>query len=499
MADGYYLLSAICHCQIRKGFVSELTELYKEIIVCQRCILAQARTRAVPGEGPEDAALMFIGEAPGFHEDRQGRPFVGAAGKFLEELLASINLKREDVYIANVIKCFISPRVLIYTAEGYKPIKDIRLGDLVLTHNGHFRKVTYIRPREILPKGSEVVRFTVHAQEGPTKRPVSMTVTPEHPFLVNGEWKRAADLQVGDQIQTLGDRCEICGQAFYVHYSRYESRTHHTCSPRCHNRRVRRSPEARQKIRQAMQQQYAQGVRDPQAIVAHAHERTRELVAAGEAKIQRMTAEERYRGRIVIAQRITAGQGKHPIGFGEEALKEILDRIGEDYIHHFASPGSAFTFVNLTVTQVEHRRTGRNFPLYNIGVEEDESYIAAGIVSHNCRPPGNRDPSPAEIEACRLYLDKQIELINPRMIVTLGRFSMAPYFPQASISRIHGQPKRMGGRIYYPMFHPAAALHQPKYRAAIEEDMLKIPQLLAEAEQMADEEPPLQAEQLSLF
>jgi len=200
--------------------VSELTELYKEIAVCQRCILAQARTRAVPGEGPEDAALMFIGEAPGFHEDRQGRPFVGAAGRFLEELLASIDLQREQVYICNVIKC---------------------------------------------------------------------------------------------------------------------------------------------------------------------------------------------------------------------------------------------------------------------------------------RPPGNRDPSPAEIEACRPYLDRQIELVNPRVVVTLGRFSMARYFPQASISRIHGQPKRIGSRIYYPMFHPAAALHQPKYRAAIEKDMLKIPQLLAEAQQIVDETPPLQAEQLSLF
>jgi uracil-DNA glycosylase family 4 len=200
--------------------VSELTELYKEIAVCQRCILSQGRTKAVPGEGPEDATLMFIGEAPGFHEDRQGRPFVGSAGKFLDELLASIDLKREDVYICNVLKC---------------------------------------------------------------------------------------------------------------------------------------------------------------------------------------------------------------------------------------------------------------------------------------RPPGNRDPLPAEIEACRPYLDRQIELVNPKMVVTLGRFSMARYFQKASISRIHGQPKRMAGRIYYPMFHPAAALHQPKYRAAIEEDMLQIPQLLAEAEQMVDEEPPPQAEQLSLF
>jgi len=85
--------------------VSKLAELYEEIAACQRCDLAQGRTHVVPGEGPEDAEIMFIGEAPGFHEDRQGRPFVGAAGRFLEELLASIGLRREDVYICNVIKC----------------------------------------------------------------------------------------------------------------------------------------------------------------------------------------------------------------------------------------------------------------------------------------------------------------------------------------------------------------------------------------------------------
>ncbi len=202
--------------------MSELTQLYEQIATCQRCELAQGRTKTVPGEGPEDAEIMFIGEAPGFHEDRQGRPFVGAAGNFLEELLASIGLTREDVYIANIIKC---------------------------------------------------------------------------------------------------------------------------------------------------------------------------------------------------------------------------------------------------------------------------------------RPPGNRDPLPDEIAACKPYLDKQIELIQPKLIVTLGRFSMARYFPNAKISRIHGQPKRIGGRIYYPMFHPAAALHQPKWRSVVKADMLKIPQILEEAEQLDEVEakPLEQTEQLSLF
>jgi uracil-DNA glycosylase family 4 len=200
--------------------VSALTELHDEITRCQRCALSQARKRAVPGEGREDAEIVFIGEAPGFHEDQQGRPFVGAAGQFLEELLDSISLRREDVYICNVIKC---------------------------------------------------------------------------------------------------------------------------------------------------------------------------------------------------------------------------------------------------------------------------------------RPPGNRDPLSEEIETCKPYLDRQTELIAPRMIVTLGRVSMERYFPGAKISHIHGQPRKVGGIIYYPMYHPAAALHQPRWRQVIKEDMLKIPQLLVEADRIAETELPRSAEQLSLF
>ena len=200
--------------------MSQLAQLYEEIRGCQRCILAQSRKNAVPGDGPQDAQIVFIGEGPGFHEDQQGRPFVGAAGKFLDELLEGIGFKREDVYICNVIKC---------------------------------------------------------------------------------------------------------------------------------------------------------------------------------------------------------------------------------------------------------------------------------------RPPGNRDPVPEEIEACKPFLEKQIEIISPRMIVTLGRFSMERYFPGAKISQIHGQPRKIGGIIYYPMYHPAAALHQPKWRQVIKDDMSKIPQLLAQADSVAEVELPQDAEQLSLF
>ena len=85
--------------------VSALTELSKQIAVCPKCEISKSRTKSVPGEGAENAEIMFIGEAPGWNEDQQGRPFVGAAGQFLDELIASINLSRSKVFITNVIKC----------------------------------------------------------------------------------------------------------------------------------------------------------------------------------------------------------------------------------------------------------------------------------------------------------------------------------------------------------------------------------------------------------
>ena len=85
--------------------MSSLEEVAQQVSVCTDCPLSKGRTKAVPGEGPADAEIMFIGEGPGFHEDQQGRPFVGPAGQFLDQLIMSAGLKREEVFIANVVKC----------------------------------------------------------------------------------------------------------------------------------------------------------------------------------------------------------------------------------------------------------------------------------------------------------------------------------------------------------------------------------------------------------
>jgi uracil-DNA glycosylase family 4 len=118
-----------------------------------------------------------------------------------------------------------------------------------------------------------------------------------------------------------------------------------------------------------------------------------------------------------------------------------------------------------------------------------------------CRPPGNRDPLPEEIEACRGYLERQIAAIQPKVIVTLGRFSMARYFGGSKISSVHGQAKHVDGRLVVAMFHPAAALHQPGLKKSIEDDFRKLPALIEQARKTASSAspPPPDATQLSLF
>ena len=98
-----------------------------------------------------------------------------------------------------------------------------------------------------------------------------------------------------------------------------------------------------------------------------------------------------------------------------------------------------------------------------------------------CRPPENRDPLPDELAACDKYLERQIQAIDPSIIVTLGRFSMNKFFPGAKISAVHGQMRKVGDRYVIAMFHPAAALHQAALKPAILADFAKLPELLKEA------------------
>ena len=113
--------------------------------------------------------------------------------------------------------------------------------------------------------------------------------------------------------------------------------------------------------------------------------------------------------------------------------------------------------------------------LAGIGLDRRKVFIANVV---KCRPPNNRDPQPDEIEACGAFLQEQIDIIEPKVIVTLGRHSMQRYFPGESIGRIHGTPRRKDGQIVVPMYHPAAALHQASLRKVIQADFARLPEFL---------------------
>ena len=130
--------------------------------------------------------------------------------------------------------------------------------------------------------------------------------------------------------------------------------------------------------------------------------------------------------------------------------------------------------------------------LASIGASRDAVFIANMV---KCRPPHNRDPEPAEIAACAQYLDRQIELVNPRLIVTLGRFSLGRFFPGASVTRARGQPRRTGdGRLIFPVLHPAAALRRPELRKTMVDDFRAIAEILAAPPEAEPPAPPPAAE-----
>lgn len=137
--------------------VAALDDLRREVEGCTRCPLHATRTRAVFGEGDCGAELMFVGEAPGYHEDQQGRPFVGAAGKLLEELLASIGLTRQQVFIANVLKS--------------RPPnnRDPRPEEIDACRPYLWRQIELIRPKVLCTLGNHATKLLSHDQTGITR------------------------------------------------------------------------------------------------------------------------------------------------------------------------------------------------------------------------------------------------------------------------------------------------------------------------------------------
>ena len=133
-----------------------LEKVVSEVLVCTKCRLCKTRKHAVPGEGTASVKVMFVGEGPGEQEDLQGRPFVGAAGKLLTELLQSINLRREDVFITNVVKC--------RPPNNRPPRKDESAACRLYLE----RQLALIRPKVICPMGNSAIRAFLDSDESVT-------------------------------------------------------------------------------------------------------------------------------------------------------------------------------------------------------------------------------------------------------------------------------------------------------------------------------------------
>ena len=194
--------------------------------------------------------------------------------------------------------------------------------------------------------------------------------------------------------------------------------------------------------------------------------------------------------RISSCTKCTLSRGRNKTVPGDGALDADFMFIGEGPGFHEDRQGLPF---------VGQAGNLLNEMLALIGLARGDVYITNMI---KCRPPNNRDPFPVEISSCRPYLDEQIEMIEPKVIVTLGRFSFSKFFPGEAIGKARGKPRNWNGLVVYPMYHPAAALRNPRLRTALESDFSMLPDLIRQvSERRAFGEEPEQeaADQLSMF
>ena len=211
-----------------------------------------------------------------------------------------------------------------------------------------------------------------------------------------------------------------------------------------------------------------------------------------------MTAEEtlaQIAMEVAVCQKCTLHHSRKKSVPGEGPAHSEIMFIGEGPGFHENEQGRPFVgaagnFLNELLAQA--------------GMKREDVWIGNVV---KCRPPGNRDPLPEELSACNEYLERQIAAINPKIIITLGRYSMAKYMPGAKISAVHGQMRRIGNRFVIAMFHPAAALHQASLKPAILKDFAQLPDLLEQARKMSAQSGPVEQEtqpeeepkQLNLF
>jgi uracil-DNA glycosylase family 4 len=539
-----------------------LVEVYNQASICERCPLSESRNRVVFGAGNADADLIFVGEAPGAEEDRQGLPFVGRAGAFLSELLEGIGLKREDVFIANVLKC-LRYNALVQLGDGSWE----RIGRLVRSrYDGTVMSVDesgHLVPRRVVGwhatpvADRRVFRLSYRSAKTAGQRGnVNVQLTGDHPVLTERGYVRVEDLQQGDRIATGQGLTALArdvvvgtvlGDGYLNINSAHLSIRH---SIRQKDYAVFKAvllAELSPRITEMAHAAAAGGGAETYAIdmrtIAHRSlgvlreqfYRPKKIVPEwiADGLNERMLAiwfmddgytRVRGGGREPLAEIATNAFSDHDLQVLIEALRRLglpskalrrrlyfdvptTKRLAE-IIAPFVPPSMRYKlhpeiasavpfeperlvpgdrevlYDDVKVEDVTDRpRKDKTF--FCIDVEDTHNFVTAGGVVHNCRPPGNRDPQPEEIDSCRPYLEQQVELIQPRVIGTLGNFSTKLLTGNPTgITKVRGTPQQhfIGGRHVFilPLFHPAAGLRTPRVAEQLREDFGRIRALLEE-------------------
>jgi uracil-DNA glycosylase len=534
----------------------------EETASCTRCALAQGRTQVVFGSGSPDADLMFVGEAPGFHEDQQGVPFVGQAGKLLDKLLAGIELTRADVFVANVLKC------LKHTAQ-------VQLGDGSWERIGRLVESRYdgtvmsvdddgrLVPRRVIgwhrtPLGERrLFRLMYRSAKNTGVNRVCVQLTGDHPVLTKRGYIPVEELTEDDVVATgqgfsdlafdvvvgtmLGDGHLNARSAhlFFGHSARQEEY-------------ARFKLELLAELRPVIQKLAVAAVAGGERAYPVVHVRTPAHRALGVLRREFYDEEKRVPEwlRTELNERMLAiwfmddgytrirPGGREPlseiatVGFSDtdvQILLQGLNRLGlpaksfrgriyfdvpttrklSQLIAPFVPVSMRYKlhpdvaidvlfdptalaagppkvlFDEFDLEEIDDR-PGPGTSFFCIDVEGTHNFVTAGGVVHNCRPPGNRDPLPEEIAACEPHLFRQIELIEPKLVATLGNFATKLLSGKpAGITKVHGfeQEVTLGTRTVqlYPLYHPAAALYTPSMLKVLEEDFARIPALLERA------------------
>ena len=565
--------------------VTELDAYAAQTAVCTRCRLAEGRTQVVFGNGDSNADLMFVGEAPGFHEDQQGVPFVGQAGKLLDQLLAGIGLTRGDVYIANVIKC-LRYRTAVQLGDGTWE----RIGRLVRSrYDGTVMSVDAggcLVPRRVIGwhasplADRRVFRLTYRcAKRAGSMGRTNTQLTGDHPVLTERGYVPVEELEPGDKIATgqglsqlafdvvcgtvLGDG-HLNARSAHLSFSHSDRQTeyavfkaellaelnaqetvvaqaavvggekaHAVVQVRTLAHRalgILRSdfygsekhvpPWLEDRLNERMlaiwfmddgYTRIRQGGRQPLAEIATVSFSPADLQVLLRGLARMGLAAKISRSRIYFDVDSTKRLSERIAPYVPESMRyklhpEVAARVPFDPSRLEAGPPEVLYDEVQVEDLTDEHRPDKTF--FCIDVEETHNFVTAGGVVHNCRPPGNRDPMPDEIEACESHLFKQVELIQPLLVGTLGNFATKLLSgKQLGITRVHGQEQHvtLGGRsvLLYPLYHPAAALYTRAMLSVLQEDFARIPELLGRVVEPEPEPAPLLAAepavQLGLF